>query len=289
VIGRARSHASPPESRRQPAARPHGPEFTTLSVLQQARGLSNAQLARPRADHAAVDEPGALPLIARALVRREQDPNHGALLRSELTAAGRSVLARCEARVDGSSGACSRHRRRGSAPPGRHAGPAASTCSAPASRSLTAAGRGRLLMPRAAGPANLTRLSERAGILTPWRGPAKRGTWMNRRRASSPSGTATSSPSDDLSFTVRPGVVTGFLGPNGAGKSTTMRMILGLDAPTKGVRDGQRQALPRAPRAPARGRRDPRGALDPHRPLGRDASAARSARRTGSPAAGSTR
>ncbi len=39
---------------------------------------------------------------------------------------------------------------------------------------------------------------------------------------------------DDLSFTVRPGVVTGFLGPNGAGKSTTMRMILGLDAPSSG-------------------------------------------------------
>jgi ABC-2 type transport system ATP-binding protein len=39
---------------------------------------------------------------------------------------------------------------------------------------------------------------------------------------------------DDLSFTVRPGRVTGFLGPNGAGKSTTMRMILGLDRPTAG-------------------------------------------------------
>lgn len=39
---------------------------------------------------------------------------------------------------------------------------------------------------------------------------------------------------DDLSFTARPGLVTGFLGPNGAGKSTTMRMILGLDAPTAG-------------------------------------------------------
>jgi len=39
---------------------------------------------------------------------------------------------------------------------------------------------------------------------------------------------------DDLSFTVRPGVVTGFLGPNGAGKSTTMRMIVGLDRPTSG-------------------------------------------------------
>jgi len=39
---------------------------------------------------------------------------------------------------------------------------------------------------------------------------------------------------DRLSFTVRPGVVTGFLGPNGAGKSTTMRLILGLDRPTSG-------------------------------------------------------
>jgi ABC-2 type transport system ATP-binding protein len=40
---------------------------------------------------------------------------------------------------------------------------------------------------------------------------------------------------DDLSFSVRPGVVTGFLGPNGAGKSTTMRLILGLDIPDSGV------------------------------------------------------
>jgi ABC-2 type transport system ATP-binding protein len=39
---------------------------------------------------------------------------------------------------------------------------------------------------------------------------------------------------DGLTFTVGPGMVTGFLGPNGAGKSTTMRMILGLDAPTSG-------------------------------------------------------
>ena len=40
---------------------------------------------------------------------------------------------------------------------------------------------------------------------------------------------------NDLSFDVRAGVVTGFLGPNGSGKSTTMRVILGLDAPSKGT------------------------------------------------------
>ena len=39
---------------------------------------------------------------------------------------------------------------------------------------------------------------------------------------------------DELSFEVKPGVVTGFLGPNGSGKSTTMRIILGLDRATKG-------------------------------------------------------
>ncbi len=40
---------------------------------------------------------------------------------------------------------------------------------------------------------------------------------------------------DGVTFTVRPGIVTGFLGPNGAGKSTTMRMIMGLDRPTAGT------------------------------------------------------
>jgi ABC-2 type transport system ATP-binding protein len=39
---------------------------------------------------------------------------------------------------------------------------------------------------------------------------------------------------DDLSFDVKPGMVTGFLGPNGAGKTTTMRLILGLDHPNSG-------------------------------------------------------
>ncbi|MGN6089193.1 MAG: ABC transporter ATP-binding protein [Actinomycetales bacterium] len=47
---------------------------------------------------------------------------------------------------------------------------------------------------------------------------------------------------DDLTFVVRPGVVTGFLGPNGAGKSTPLRMVMGLDRPTRGSAtvDGRR-------------------------------------------------
>ncbi|QEO13916.1 ABC transporter ATP-binding protein [Agromyces intestinalis] len=58
---------------------------------------------------------------------------------------------------------------------------------------------------------------------------------------------------DDLTFTVRPGAVTGFLGPNGAGKSTTMRMILGLTRPTSGTVtiDGRRFADGAAPLAQA--------------------------------------
>jgi len=51
----------------------------------------------------------------------------------------------------------------------------------------------------------------------------------------------------DLSFSIRPGMVTGFLGPNGAGKTTTMRIILGLDAPTQGsVTVGGRASLEEA-------------------------------------------
>ncbi|MCD9903097.1 ABC transporter ATP-binding protein [Streptomyces sp. MT29] len=53
----------------------------------------------------------------------------------------------------------------------------------------------------------------------------------------------------DLDFTVHPGTVTGFLGPNGAGKSTTMRMLLGLDTPTRGrsTIGGRAYAAHRAP------------------------------------------
>jgi ABC-2 type transport system ATP-binding protein len=54
---------------------------------------------------------------------------------------------------------------------------------------------------------------------------------------------------DRLTFTARPGQVTGFLGPNGAGKSTTMRTIVGLDAPTSGTAlvNGKRYAEHVAP------------------------------------------
>ncbi|MBN9629515.1 MAG: ATP-binding cassette domain-containing protein [Actinobacteria bacterium] len=54
---------------------------------------------------------------------------------------------------------------------------------------------------------------------------------------------------DGISATIQPGKVTGFLGPNGAGKSTTMRMIMGLDRPTRGSAtiNGKRYAELRSP------------------------------------------
>ena len=54
---------------------------------------------------------------------------------------------------------------------------------------------------------------------------------------------------NDVTFTVQPGIVTGFLGPNGAGKSTTMRLILGLDKPTSGevLINGQRYVESHSP------------------------------------------
>src|SRR5215472_11610081 len=64
----------------------------------------------------------------------------------------------------------------------------------------------------------------------------------------------------DLTFTVRPGVVTGFLGPNGAGKTTTMRMTLGLDEPTSGsvTVNGRPPRNHAAPLAELGGMLDPR-------------------------------
>lgn len=62
---------------------------------------------------------------------------------------------------------------------------------------------------------------------------------------------ATTTAVDDITFTARPGDVTGFLGPNGAGKSTTMRMIVGLDTPTSGqaIVNGKKYADHAAPLA----------------------------------------
>ncbi len=57
---------------------------------------------------------------------------------------------------------------------------------------------------------------------------------------------------DGLTFTARPGHVTGFLGPHGVGKSTTtMRLLLDLDRPTSGQGARQREAVPPAPGAAA--------------------------------------
>jgi ABC-2 type transport system ATP-binding protein len=71
---------------------------------------------------------------------------------------------------------------------------------------------------------------------------------------------------DGLSFEVRPGRVTGFLGPNGAGKSTTMRLILGLDAPTSGsvTVNGRAYGQLRAPLHSIGALLDPK-AVDPRR------------------------
>ena len=70
----------------------------------------------------------------------------------------------------------------------------------------------------------------------------------------------------DLTFTVRPGTVTGFLGPNGAGKTTTMRMILGLDQPTSGsvTVNGRPPRMHTAPLRELGGMLDPR-AVHPSR------------------------
>src|ERR1700746_2989916 len=70
-------------------------------------------------------------------------------------------------------------------------------------------------------------------------------------------------PVADLTSTVRPGTVTGFLGPNGAGKSTTMRMILGLDEPTRGsvLVNGHAPRTHRAPLHEVGAMLDPRAVL----------------------------
>lgn len=75
-------------------------EYTTLSVLDARPGLSNAQLAR----RALVTPQSMIEILAglqaRDLVRRDVDPVHGRILRAELTAAGRDILAAADPLID---------------------------------------------------------------------------------------------------------------------------------------------------------------------------------------------
>jgi DNA-binding MarR family transcriptional regulator len=83
--------------------RPHGlttPQYTTLSILRSPGVLSNARLARR-----ALITPQSMSQILggleqRGLIRRKPDPDHGRVLRVELTAAGRHVLRECDRAAD---------------------------------------------------------------------------------------------------------------------------------------------------------------------------------------------
>jgi DNA-binding MarR family transcriptional regulator len=77
------------------------PAYTALSVLRVENGLSNAQLARrslvtPQSMIEAISQ-----LADQGYVRRRADPDHGRIIRTELTAAGRRALERCDRAVDG--------------------------------------------------------------------------------------------------------------------------------------------------------------------------------------------
>ena len=76
------------------------PEFTALSILRRRPGLSNAQLAR----RTMVTPQSMIEILAglenRDLVRRTVDPNHGRILRSELTAEGGRVVVAAQLRID---------------------------------------------------------------------------------------------------------------------------------------------------------------------------------------------
>jgi len=76
------------------------PAYVALSVLRAQNGLSNAQLARrslvtPQSMSEALTQ-----LVDRGYVRRRADPGHGRIIRTELTAAGRRALDRCDRAVD---------------------------------------------------------------------------------------------------------------------------------------------------------------------------------------------
>jgi DNA-binding MarR family transcriptional regulator len=84
--------------------RPHGltaPQYTALSVLRVRGGLSNAQLARRSFITPQSMSEVVAALVEKGFVLREAHPTHGRILRTELTAAGVAVLARCDEIVDG--------------------------------------------------------------------------------------------------------------------------------------------------------------------------------------------
>ena len=85
------------------AVEPEGvslPAYTALSVLRAHDGLSNAQLARRSlVTPQSMSEALAL-LVELGYVRRRADPDHGRVIRIELTSAGRRALARCDRAVD---------------------------------------------------------------------------------------------------------------------------------------------------------------------------------------------
>jgi DNA-binding MarR family transcriptional regulator len=74
-------------------------EYTTLSVLDARPGLSNAQLAR----RALVTPQSMIEILGklerRGLVQREVDPDHGRILRAELTPAGIDLLREADPRI----------------------------------------------------------------------------------------------------------------------------------------------------------------------------------------------
>jgi DNA-binding MarR family transcriptional regulator len=76
------------------------PAYTALSVLRVEDGFSNAQLAR----HSLVTPQSMMEALAQLVdqgyVRRQADPDHGRIIRTELTAAGRRALERCDRAVD---------------------------------------------------------------------------------------------------------------------------------------------------------------------------------------------
>jgi DNA-binding MarR family transcriptional regulator len=76
------------------------PAYTTLSVLRAQDGLSNAQLARRSlVTPQSMSEVLAL-LVDLGYVRRRAEPNHGRVIRTELTRAGSRALERCDRAVD---------------------------------------------------------------------------------------------------------------------------------------------------------------------------------------------